>query len=87
MAINNKFKNTRVVKFKEDYFSGPLKKQLEDQPGTEPIYKKGSTHYIHKDTVAKLEKKGAKMEVKEFDHAAYVNKSKKQLAKNKKADS
>lgn len=87
MAINNKFKNTRKVTFQEDYFSAPQKKQLEDSPGMEPIYKKGSVHYIHHKTVDSLKAKGAKMKVEEFDHAAYVSKSKKQLAKNKKADS
>lgn len=81
---NNKFKNTRVVKFDEDYFSGPQKAQLEAKKTVAPIYKAGSTHYIHKDTVEKLKEKGAKMKVKEFDHAAYVTKSKKQKAENQK---
>ena len=76
--IPNKFKKTRVVTFKEDYASKPgLEKG-------EVIFAKGSTHAIHQNTVAKLQAKSVKMDVKEFDHPAYVNRSKKQLAENRK---
>lgn len=83
--IPNKFKNTRVVIFEEDYYSGAQKDLLKKEKAVEPIYKKGSKHYIHFKTVEQLKEKGAKMKVKEFDYTAYVNKSKKQLAENKKA--
>lgn len=82
--MNNKFKNTRVVTFTEDYFSGPQKQLIKDGVHPSPIYKKGSTHAIHFKTVERLKDKGAKFSVKEFDHQAYVSRSKKQLALNKK---
>lgn len=77
--IPNKFKKTRVVTFEEDYSSVPGKAK------GEVIYAKGSTHAIHQNTVAKLQAKSVKMKVKEFDHGAYIAKSKKQLAENRKA--
>jgi hypothetical protein len=77
--MNNKFKNTRIVTFKEDYFSkaGVAKNEA-------PIYKKGSTHAIHYKLVDDLKEKGAKMEVKNFDEQAYIRRSKEQQAKNRK---
>lgn len=76
--MNNKEKNARVVKFKEDYFSKPGKEK------GEVIYRKGETHAIHKNLVAKLEKAGAKMEVKEVDVDAQVARLKKRRADNLK---
>lgn len=81
---NNKFKNTRVVNFEDDYFSAPQLALKEAGKAVAPIYKKGSKHYIHFKTVEKLKAAGANMKVKNFDHTAYVNRSKKQLAENKK---
>lgn len=68
-----------MVTFEEDYSSVPGKAK------SEVIYAKGSTHAIHQNIVAKLQAKNVKMKVKEFDHAAYIAKSKKQLAENRKA--
>lgn len=83
--MRNKFKNTREVTFKEDYYSAPGKKALEKKEVAVPIYKKDSKHYIHYKTVEQLKEKGAKMTVKDFDHTAYVNRSKKQKAENEKS--
>lgn len=76
--IPNKFKKTRIVTFNEDYASTPGKEKAE------VIYAKGSTHAIHQNIVAKLQAKSVKMSVKEFDHTAYITRSKKQLAENRK---
>lgn len=76
--IPNKFKKTRIVTFEEDYASKPGKAK------GEVIYRKGSTHAIHQNIVAKLQVANVKMKVKEFDHAAYITRSKKQLAENRK---
>lgn len=75
--MNNKLKNTRIVTFKEDYFS-------KAGAGKEPIYKKGSTHAIHHALVDKLKEKGAKMEIKEVNEQAYIKRAKDQMAKNRK---
>lgn len=64
--MSKKLDNVRIVTFKEDYTS---------KPGT-IIYKKGSVHAIHQRTVAQLQEKGAKMEVKKYDYQRAV-----QLAK------
>ena len=63
--MSNRLDNTRAVVFKEDY-----------APKGKVIYTKDVTHYIHKDTVAKLEGKKVKMEVKEFDQKKEVQKAK-----------
>lgn len=52
----SKKKNARIVKFKADW---PAKGKK--------IYAKDSEHAIHADLVAKLEKRGAKMDVKKVD--------------------
>lgn len=77
--MNNKFQKTRIVTFKEDYYSKPGA-----ATNGEPVYKKGSTHAIHETLVAQLEKKGAKMSVSMFDEKKYLSRSKEQLAKNRK---
>lgn len=64
--MSKKLDNVRVVTFQDDYTS---------KAGT-TIYKKGSVHAIHQRTVAQLKEKGAKMDVKKFDHQRAV-----QLAK------
>lgn len=79
--MNNKEKNTRIVTFKEDYYSkaggGPGK--------ANPIYKKGSVHAIHHLTVKSLEQKGAKMDVKKHDPEPGIKRLKEQHKKNLKA--
>lgn len=81
--MKNKINNTRLVKFKEDYSSKPAKKIAQDTAAEpEVIYRKGSMHAIHKDVVAQLEKKGAKMEVTKLDPDPMVKAAKKQLAEN-----
>ena len=75
--MNNKEKNTRIVTFKEDY---------KTKAGT-LVYKKGSTHAIHKDLVGSLKEKGAKMDVQTFDPAAGIKRLKQKRAENlKKAE-
>jgi len=54
--MSNKKENTRIVTFNEDY---KIK-------GGRVIYSKGSTHAIHKNTVAKLEGRKVKMDVKTY---------------------
>jgi hypothetical protein len=71
----SKFEDTRIVTFKEDYSAG-------EPP--QLFYKKGSTHAIHWKVVKKLEDKGAKMKVEEFDHKAYIKREKEKLLKKDK---
>lgn len=77
MKTPNKIKNTKIVTFREDYVSKPGKE------AGEVIYKKGTSHAIHKSIVKELQKKGAKMEIKEPDYEAAVKRAKKsrQIAK------
>lgn len=77
--MNNKEKNTRIVTFKEDYFSQAGLKEK-----TAPIYKKGSVHAIHHLTVKSLLAKGAKMDVKKHDPEPGIKRLKEQLKKNLK---
>lgn len=78
MKTPNKIKNTRLVTFKEDYTSKPGKDE------GYVIYKKGTTHAIHKSIVKELVRKGAKLESKEPDYEAAVKRAKKQLTDNAK---
>ena len=68
---NRRIENTRQVVFDKDY-----------SKGKKVIYKKGETHYIHKDVVKKagLEKFG---KVTEVDFKAEVAKAKKALGVKK----
>lgn len=75
--MNNKEKNTRIVKFKEDYFS---KAGIKEKSA--PIYKKGSVHAIHHLTVKSLEAKGAQMDVKKHDPEPGIKRRKEELKKN-----
>lgn len=72
----NKYKDTRIVTFKEDY---------KVANGTRVIYAKGSTHAIHKDLVKKLQLAKAQIDVKEFDKEKAVEAAKKRLKKQKEA--
>lgn len=75
--MSNKITNTRICTFKEDYVSNAEKAGAAKsgrQP--QPIYIKGSVHAIHKNTVAKLKEKGAKMDVREFDERAAILRAK-----------
>lgn len=74
----NKIRNTRIVTFKEDYFS-----QIGLKEKAEPIYRKGSTHAINITLVALLKDKGAKFDIKEFDYDGAVRRAKVQLQKNR----
>lgn len=75
--MNNKEKNTRIVTFKEDYFSKAGEKEKASS-----IYKKGSVHAIHHLTVKSLLAKGAKMDVKKHDPEPGVKRLKEQMKKN-----
>lgn len=77
--MNNKEKNTRIVTFKEDYFSKAGIKE-----GAQPIYKKGSVHAIHHLVVKSLQAKGAKIDVKTHDPAPGIARLKKQRIQNLK---
>lgn len=77
--MNNKEKNTRIVTFKEDYFS---KAGLKENAA--PIYKKGSTHAIHHLTVKSLQAKGAKMDIQKHDPTPGIARLKKARAANLK---
>lgn len=72
--MNNKEKNTRVVTFKEDYVT---------KAGT-VVYKKGSTHAIHKTLVKNLQEKGMKADVRALDVEAGVKRLKLKRAENLK---
>jgi len=69
--MSNRLDNTRVVVFEEDY----------NPNGKRVIYEKGVKHYIHKDTVKKLESKKLKMKVSEFNEKAEISKAKEALEK------
>lgn len=69
---HERLKNTKVVTFKEDYNAGGML-----------IYKKGSTHPIHKKTVEVLKEKGVKMDVKDYDVDAEIDKAKAKFDKAK----
>lgn len=72
--MNNKFKNTRVVTFDEDY-----KVKTADGKG-KVLHKKGDTIHVHKSTAETLSKNG-KVKVKEFDYEGEVAKAKKAAKK------
>lgn len=73
----SKYEDTRIVTFKEDY-SIPTKS---GEPRV--LYKKGSTHAIHKTIVKKLEGK-AKMTVEMLDFKKVEEKRKAEMGKNRK---
>lgn len=77
--MNNKEKNTRIVTFKEDYYSKAGTKEQ-----ASPIYKKGSVHAIHHLTVKSLLAKGAKMEIKVHDPAPGIKRLVAERKKNLK---
>lgn len=72
--MNNRIKNTRVVKFEEDF----------NPSGKKVLYAKDSEHAIHVKLVEKLQTKKVKMKVSKFDFDKAVEKAQKQLEKNKK---
>ena len=78
MTKNNKEKATRIVTFKEDYYSKPGKEK-----GEPPIYRKGSVHAIRQELVKQLQAKGAKFDTKELDVEAVAQRRKKMIADNK----
>lgn len=79
--MNNKEKNARFVTFKEDYSSKPGKEK------GEVIFRKGTTHALHKNVVKQLQDKGAKMDIKEVPVDAIVKRHKAlRLANLKKAE-
>ena len=67
--MSNRLDNTRVVVFSEDY----------NPTGKKVLYAKDEKHYIHKDTVAKLEAKKVKLKATEFPEKAEIEKAKKAL--------
>lgn len=67
--MSNRLDNTRVVVFEADY----------NPSGKKVIYAKGVKHYIHKDTVEKLEGKKVKLKATNFDEKGEVEKAKKAL--------
>lgn len=73
----SKYEDARIVTFKEDY-SIPTK-----SGAPRVLYKKDSTHAIHKTIVAKLEGK-AKMKVETLDFKKVEEKRKAQITKNNK---
>lgn len=76
--MSNRLDNTRVVVFDENYPKGKNSKV---------IYEKGSEHAIHYKTVEKLEAKGVKMKVSNFDEKKEVAKAKEAFEKaNEKKD-
>ena len=70
----SKYTDTRVVTFKEDY----------NPSGKRVLYKAGVPHFIHKDVVAALEKKGVKLTAKMFDHKAAEDKARAAFIKSKR---
>ena len=64
--MSRKKENTRIVTFEADY---KLK-------NGKVVYKKGTTHAIHKSTVEKIKEKGAKCSVKTLDEFQKEQKAK-----------
>lgn len=69
--LSNKLKNTREVTFSEAF---------KTKKGT-VIYAKDSTHFIHKDVVANLKKKGSKFSAKEYEAQKKIEQAKKAAKK------
>ena len=86
----SKYEDTRIVTFKEDYSHTMKNKSGEPVVGPDGkvmrrvFYKKNSQHAIHYKLVAKLEKNGAKMEVKELDLKKVYEAKRKELAAKRK---
>ena len=87
----SKYEDTRIVTFKEDFAHNMRDKSGNPILGSDGkqmkrvFYKKASTHAIHFKLVAKLEKQGAKMEIKELDlKKVYAERRKKLADKRKK---
>lgn len=90
----SKYEDTRIVTFKEDYGVQKTDKDgkgvVQDGKPVMQIYYKKSTgpkdkHAIHKNVVKKLEEKGAKMDVQEFDRKGFVAREKEKRIKANKA--
>jgi len=84
MILNNKEKNTRIVKFEADYLPNSRKERKNKdgeiiKPAGQPIYRKGETAAIHVKLVASLEKKGAKMKVSKLDKESVVKRRQKAM--------
>lgn len=87
----SKYEDTRIVTFKEDYSHPKRDKEgnvivgADNKPLKRVFYKKNSTHAIHRKLVEKLEKNGARMDVKELDiKKVYAERKRKLAAQNKK---
>lgn len=77
----SKYEDTRIVTFKEDYGVDKTDKDGKPTGQRDIYYKKNSKHAIHYKVVAKLEKRGAKMDVEEFDRKGYVKREKEKRLK------
>lgn len=86
----SKYEDTRIVTFKEDFartIRNKAGQQILDgdgKPVKRVFYKKNSQHAIHRKLVDKLEKQGAKMDVKELDLKKVYAERKKKLQADKK---
>lgn len=85
----SKYEDTRIVTFKEDFARTIRNKKGEQildengKPAKRVFYKKNSQHAIHRKLVVKLEKQGAKMDVKELDLKKVYAERKKKLVADK----
>lgn len=73
----SKYEDTRIVTFQEDY-TVPTEKG-----GTRVLYKKGTTHAMHKSIADKLKEKGAKCIIVPLDHKKIIEERKKAFEKRR----
>lgn len=74
----SKYEDTRIVTFQEEY-AIPTK-----AGGTRVIYKKSTTHAMHKSIAKLLQDRGAKIKVSELDHKKIIEQRKANLIKTRK---
>ena len=74
----SKYEDCRIVFFQEDY-AIPTK-----SGGTRVIYKKGTTHAMHKSVAKLLEERKAKVKVTELDYKKAEEKLREKLRKDRK---
>jgi hypothetical protein len=78
-----KYKDTRIVTFKEDHTIKSKKLDAAGKPVLRVLYAKNSTHAIHRSVVDQLKEKGAKMQIDGLDVQKAEEKVKEAVRKHK----
>ena len=82
---NNKYKNTVVIKVKEDFNPVRNREGKDSKVIGRILYKKGSTHAVHKSVVPKLVEKGLKHDVVDINFTDIEKKAKDKLRKSRES--